>query len=55
MNADSRAIIKHILSLIISKVGVGNVFIFYHIVLIEILDFKNSTWQLIHTTTLVTA
>jgi hypothetical protein len=34
----------------ISKVG--NVFIFYHIVLFDMLDFKNSIWWLIHFRTL---
>jgi len=32
---------------IISKVG--NVVTFYHIILIDMLDFKNSIWRLIHT------
>jgi len=27
-------------------------FIFYHVVLIDMLDFKNSIWWLIHTRTL---
>jgi len=37
---------------IISKVHVGDVFIFYHIVLTDMLDYKNSIWQLICTRTL---
>jgi hypothetical protein len=28
---------------------VDNVFIFYYIILIDMLDFKNSIWRLIHT------
>jgi hypothetical protein len=37
---------------IISMVHVCDVFIFYHIVLTDILDFMKSIWQLIHTRTL---
>jgi hypothetical protein len=36
---------------IISKVG--DVFIFYHIVLTDMLDFKNSIWRLLRTWTLM--